>query len=162
MRVLSCGLDEVPGVYKDIRKVMDQQSDLVDIVARFDPKLVKMSDQDRAVSPMCAPMSQHKEGVPMCSFRQFQGSVFVVFCIFEVMISPHLWRRSRAAPPSITGCLATIPSYRVAVPKKGVPAATVTGSPSGYGTRHALSDCMADGVCFAKNTMPLKQPNPRS
>jgi len=47
VRVLSCGLDEVPGVYKDIRKVMDQQSDLVDIVARFDPKLVKMSDDGK-------------------------------------------------------------------------------------------------------------------
>ena len=47
VRVLSCGLDEVPGVYKDIRKVMDQQTDLVDIVARFDPKLVKMSDDGK-------------------------------------------------------------------------------------------------------------------
>lgn len=48
VRVLSCGLDEVPGVYKDIRKVMDQQADLIDIVARFDPKLVKMSDDGKA------------------------------------------------------------------------------------------------------------------
>src|SRR4029077_14713312 len=47
VRVLSCGLDEVPGVYKDIRKVMEQQTDLVDIVARFDPKLVKMSDDGK-------------------------------------------------------------------------------------------------------------------
>lgn len=47
VRVLSCGLDEVPGVYKDIRKVMEQQSDLVDVVARFDPKLVKMSDDGK-------------------------------------------------------------------------------------------------------------------
>jgi tRNA-splicing ligase RtcB (3'-phosphate/5'-hydroxy nucleic acid ligase) len=47
VRVLSCGLDEVPGVYKDIRKVMEQQMDLVDIVARFDPKLVKMSDDGK-------------------------------------------------------------------------------------------------------------------
>jgi tRNA-splicing ligase RtcB len=44
VRVLSAGADEVPGVYKDIRQVMSQQSDLVEIVARFDPKIVKMCD----------------------------------------------------------------------------------------------------------------------
>jgi len=42
VRVLSAGADEVPGVYKDIRDVMRRQSDLVDIVARFQPKIVKM------------------------------------------------------------------------------------------------------------------------
>jgi tRNA-splicing ligase RtcB len=42
VRVLSAGADEVPGVYKDIEEVMRHQEDLVDIVARFDPKLVKM------------------------------------------------------------------------------------------------------------------------
>lgn len=42
VRVLSAGADEVPGVYKDIRQVMSRQSDLVEIVARFDPKIVKM------------------------------------------------------------------------------------------------------------------------
>ena len=40
--VLSAGADEVPGVYKDIHTVMQQQADLVDTVARFDPKIVKM------------------------------------------------------------------------------------------------------------------------
>ena len=44
VRVLSAGADEVPGVYKDIREVMKQQADLVEIVARFDPKIVKMCD----------------------------------------------------------------------------------------------------------------------
>ena len=44
VRVLSAGADEVPGVYKDIREVMGQQSDLVEIVARFDPRIVKMCD----------------------------------------------------------------------------------------------------------------------
>ena len=34
----------MPGVYKDIRQVMQQQADLVETVARFDPKLVKMCD----------------------------------------------------------------------------------------------------------------------
>ncbi len=44
VRVLSAGADEVPGVYKDIREVMRQQNDLVTIVARFNPKIVKMCD----------------------------------------------------------------------------------------------------------------------
>ena len=47
VEVISAGLDEVPGVYKDIRKVMEHQMDLVDVVARFDPKLVKMSDDGK-------------------------------------------------------------------------------------------------------------------
>ena len=41
--LLSAGIDEVPGVYKDIESVMDAQNDLVDRVARFDPKIVKMA-----------------------------------------------------------------------------------------------------------------------
>ena len=41
--VLSAGLDEVPGVYKDIEAVMAAQADLVDVVARFDPRIVKMA-----------------------------------------------------------------------------------------------------------------------
>lgn len=41
--LLSAGLDEVPGVYKDIHQVMSQQQDLVEIVARFDPRIVKMA-----------------------------------------------------------------------------------------------------------------------
>jgi tRNA-splicing ligase RtcB len=40
--VLSAGADESPGVYKDIHKVMAEQTDLVDSLARFDPKVVKM------------------------------------------------------------------------------------------------------------------------
>jgi len=43
VRLLSGGLDEVPGSYKDIRRVMADQTDLVDIVAQFDPRIVKMS-----------------------------------------------------------------------------------------------------------------------
>ena len=42
IRILSAGSDEVPGVYKDIDEVMRQQADLVETVARFDPKIVKM------------------------------------------------------------------------------------------------------------------------
>jgi tRNA-splicing ligase RtcB len=41
--LISAGLDEVPMGYKNIEKVMAAQKDLVDIVARFDPKLVKMA-----------------------------------------------------------------------------------------------------------------------
>ena len=41
--LLSAGLDEVPFVYKNIEKVMADQSDLVEIIARFDPRLVKMA-----------------------------------------------------------------------------------------------------------------------
>jgi tRNA-splicing ligase RtcB len=40
--LISAGLDEVPGVYKDIHTVMAAQSDLVEVLGRFDPKLVKM------------------------------------------------------------------------------------------------------------------------
>jgi tRNA-splicing ligase RtcB len=42
VELLSAGLDEVPGVYKDIAQVMAAQTDLVDVLGRFDPKLVKM------------------------------------------------------------------------------------------------------------------------
>ncbi len=41
--LLSAGLDECPLAYKDIDQVMAEQRDLVDIVARFDPRLVKMA-----------------------------------------------------------------------------------------------------------------------
>jgi tRNA-splicing ligase RtcB len=41
--LISAGLDEVPMVYKDIEKVMDAQSDLVDVLAQFNPRLVKMA-----------------------------------------------------------------------------------------------------------------------
>ncbi len=46
IEVLSAGADEVPGVYKNIEEVMQQQSDLVETVARFDPKIVKMCGDD--------------------------------------------------------------------------------------------------------------------
>src|SRR5688572_29068248 len=44
VQLLSAGIDEVPGAYKDIHQVMAAQSDLVNVVARFDPKIVKMAD----------------------------------------------------------------------------------------------------------------------
>ena len=41
--LLSSGLDEVPGVYKDIHEVMRAQADLVEVLATFHPRLVKMA-----------------------------------------------------------------------------------------------------------------------
>lgn len=41
--LMSAGLDEVPFVYKNIEEVMAAQADLVEVVARFDPRLVKMA-----------------------------------------------------------------------------------------------------------------------
>ncbi|MFO1021570.1 MAG: RtcB family protein [Planctomycetales bacterium] len=46
--ILSAGADEVPHVYKRIEEVMAQQQDLVEIIARFDPKIVKMCDDGSA------------------------------------------------------------------------------------------------------------------
>jgi tRNA-splicing ligase RtcB len=49
VHVLAAGSDEVPGVYKDIREVMAAQEDLVETIARFDPKIVRMcGDGSRA------------------------------------------------------------------------------------------------------------------
>ena len=44
VQLLSAGIDENPLAYKDIHQVMAQQQDLVDVVARFDPKIVRMAD----------------------------------------------------------------------------------------------------------------------
>ncbi len=41
--LISAGLDEVPMVYKDINEVMAAQDDLVEPLARFRPRLVKMA-----------------------------------------------------------------------------------------------------------------------
>ncbi len=43
VHLLSAGIDEVPNVYKDIDEVMAAQSDLVEPLARFFPRLVKMA-----------------------------------------------------------------------------------------------------------------------
>lgn len=48
VRVLSAGADEVPYVYKNILEVMSSQADLVETVGRFDPRIVKMSQDGRA------------------------------------------------------------------------------------------------------------------
>lgn len=48
IRLISAGADEVPQAYKDIQAVMEAQEDLVELVARFDPKIVKMAPGGRA------------------------------------------------------------------------------------------------------------------
>jgi len=44
VRVISAGADEAPGAYKDIHSVMAAQSDLVEVIGQFDPKIVKMCE----------------------------------------------------------------------------------------------------------------------
>lgn len=45
IEVLSASIDESPAVYKDIRTVMAAQADLVDVLAEFHPRLVKMAPE---------------------------------------------------------------------------------------------------------------------
>lgn len=42
--LIGAGRDEAPMAYKDIHTVMAAQTDLVDVVAKFEPKLVRMAD----------------------------------------------------------------------------------------------------------------------
>ncbi|WP_286857578.1 MULTISPECIES: RtcB family protein [Sphingobacterium] len=42
--LLGAGMDEAPMAYKDIHTVMASQEELVDIVAKFSPKIVRMAD----------------------------------------------------------------------------------------------------------------------
>jgi tRNA-splicing ligase RtcB len=42
--LIGAGLDEAPMAYKDINKVMSFQQELVDVVARFTPRIVRMAD----------------------------------------------------------------------------------------------------------------------
>ena len=42
--LIGAGLDEAPMAYKDIHKVMQAQSDLVEVLAKFTPKMVRMAD----------------------------------------------------------------------------------------------------------------------
>ena len=43
VKLISAGLDEVPMVYKNIEEVMAAQTDLVEPLAKFFPRLVKMA-----------------------------------------------------------------------------------------------------------------------
>jgi tRNA-splicing ligase RtcB len=42
--LIGAGLDEAPMAYKNIEQVMGAQQNLVDIIARFEPKMVRMAD----------------------------------------------------------------------------------------------------------------------
>jgi tRNA-splicing ligase RtcB len=44
VRLLAAGIDENPLVYKDIERVLAAQADLVEVVARFRPRIVRMAD----------------------------------------------------------------------------------------------------------------------
>ncbi len=44
VKLLSAGIDENPFAYKDIEAVMAAQTDLVDVVGRFDPRIVRMAE----------------------------------------------------------------------------------------------------------------------
>ncbi len=44
--LIGADLDEAPMAYKDIDQVMHAQTDLVDVVARFYPKIVRMADKE--------------------------------------------------------------------------------------------------------------------
>jgi tRNA-splicing ligase RtcB (3'-phosphate/5'-hydroxy nucleic acid ligase) len=43
VKLIGAGLDEAPMAYKDINMVMNAQHDLVDVVARFRPRIVRMA-----------------------------------------------------------------------------------------------------------------------
>ena len=43
VELLGGGLDEAPGAYKDIRAVIGAQADLVEILAEFHPRIVRMA-----------------------------------------------------------------------------------------------------------------------
>ena len=44
VELLSAGIDEAPMVYKDIDEVMAAQTDLVESIATFMPRIVRMAD----------------------------------------------------------------------------------------------------------------------
>lgn len=45
VKLISGPIDESPEVYKDIEQVIEAQKDLIDVLARFDPKIVKMANE---------------------------------------------------------------------------------------------------------------------
>ncbi len=46
VELIGGGIDESPMVYKDIHKVMKHQTELVDVLAAFYPKIVRMCGDD--------------------------------------------------------------------------------------------------------------------
>ena len=47
IKLLSGSLDESPSAYKDIHEVVAAQSDLIKVLARFEPKIVKMAHSEK-------------------------------------------------------------------------------------------------------------------
>jgi tRNA-splicing ligase RtcB len=43
VELMDAGMDEAPQAYKDIRRVLHEQQDLVEILATFKPRLVLMA-----------------------------------------------------------------------------------------------------------------------
>ena len=46
VELIGGGIDEAPMVYKDIRKVMNYQDELVEVLGEFTPKIVRMCGDD--------------------------------------------------------------------------------------------------------------------
>lgn len=46
MTLLGGGMDEAPQAYKDIAEVMAAQADLVAVLGRFEPRIVRMADEE--------------------------------------------------------------------------------------------------------------------
>ena len=46
VEVIGAGLDEAPMAYKDIHEVMRAQTDLVDVLGSFTPRIVRMDAGD--------------------------------------------------------------------------------------------------------------------
>jgi tRNA-splicing ligase RtcB (3'-phosphate/5'-hydroxy nucleic acid ligase) len=47
VEVIGSGIDEAPMAYKDIKKVMKSQEDLVDVIGTFTPKIVRMCGDEK-------------------------------------------------------------------------------------------------------------------
>ena len=47
VQLIGGDLDEAPMVYKNIETVIASQTDLVDVLAKFSPKIVRMADANR-------------------------------------------------------------------------------------------------------------------
>jgi tRNA-splicing ligase RtcB len=62
VHVLAEGSDELPGVYKGIRELMAAQSDLVEIMGQFDPKIVRMRVGRRIEGTFHAPREDSSRG----------------------------------------------------------------------------------------------------
>ncbi len=49
------GLDEAPQAYKPINTVMEEQKDLVDVLGKFQPKIVRMAAEESLDQPSTLP-----------------------------------------------------------------------------------------------------------